>query len=98
MLHNPDYQHGMTTSVQVALRDITPIPDAYLLALVDQPHIAPKLIRQLLTAFVRMAKGMVIPTYHGKRGHPIILATRYRQDILALGPDQGLHLVTRGHP
>ena len=98
MLHNPDYQHGMTTSVQVALRDITPIPDAYLLALVDQPHIAPELIRQLLTAFVRMAKGMVIPTYHGKRGHPIILATRYRQDILALGPDQGLHLVTRGHP
>ena len=73
MLHNPDYQHGMTTSVQVALRDITPIPDAYLLALVDQPHIAPELIRQLLTAFVRMAKGMVIPTYHGKRGHPIIL-------------------------
>ena len=98
MLHNPDYRHGMTTSVQVALRDITPIPDAYLLALVDQPHIAPELIRQLLTAFVRMAKGMVIPTYHGKRGHPIILATRYRQDILALGPDQGLHLVTRGHP
>jgi molybdenum cofactor cytidylyltransferase len=98
MLHNSDYQHGMTTSVQVALRDITPIPDAYLLALVDQPHIAPELIRQLLTAFARTAKGVIIPTYHGKRGHPIILATRYRQDILALGPDQGLHLVTRGYP
>jgi CTP:molybdopterin cytidylyltransferase MocA len=98
MLQNPDYQHGMTTSVQVALRDIRPIPDAYLLALVDQPHIAPELIRQLLTALAQTAKGMVIPTYHGKRGHPIILTTRYRQDILALGTDQGLHLVTRGHP
>jgi molybdenum cofactor cytidylyltransferase len=40
----------------------------------------------------------VIPTWNGKRGHPIILATRYRQDVLALGPDQGLNLVTRGHP
>jgi CTP:molybdopterin cytidylyltransferase MocA len=98
MLYNPNYQHGMTTSVQVALRDIMPIPDAYLLALVDQPHIAPGLIHQLLTACAHTAKGVVIPTYHGKRGHPIILATRYRQDILALGPDQGLHLVTRGHP
>jgi molybdenum cofactor cytidylyltransferase len=39
LLHNPDYQHGMTTSVQVAQRDITPIPDAYLLALIDQPHL-----------------------------------------------------------
>ena len=73
-------QHGMTTSVQVALRDITPIPDAYLLALVDQPHISPELIRQLLTALAQTAKGMVIPTYHGKRGHPIILARRYRQE------------------
>jgi molybdenum cofactor cytidylyltransferase len=98
MLHNPTYQHGMTTSIQVALRDITPIPDAYLLALVDQPHIAPQLIRQLLTACTHTAKGVVIPTYYGKRGHPIILAARYRQDILALGPDQGLHLITRGHP
>jgi CTP:molybdopterin cytidylyltransferase MocA len=98
MLYNPNYQHGMTTSVQVALRDIMPIPDAYLLALVDQPHIAPELIHQLLTACAHTAKGVVIPTYHGKRGHPIILAARYRQDILALGPDQGLHLVTRGHP
>jgi CTP:molybdopterin cytidylyltransferase MocA len=98
MLYNPNYQHGMTTSVQVALRDIMPIPDAYLLALVDQPHIAPELVHQLLTACAHTAKGVVIPTYHGKRGHPIILATRYRQDILALGPDQGLHLVTRGHP
>jgi CTP:molybdopterin cytidylyltransferase MocA len=98
MLYNPNYQHGMTTSVQVALRDIMPIPDAYLLALVDQPHIAPELIHQLLTACAHTAKGVVIPTYHGKRGHPIILTARYRQDILALGPDQGLHLVTRGHP
>jgi CTP:molybdopterin cytidylyltransferase MocA len=98
MLYNPNYQHGMTTSVQVALRDIMPIPDAYLLALVDQPHIASELIHQLLTACAHTAKGVVIPTYHGKRGHPIILAARYRQDILALGPDQGLHLVTRGHP
>jgi CTP:molybdopterin cytidylyltransferase MocA len=98
MLHNPDYQHGMTTSVQVALRDIRPIPDAYLLALVDQPHIAPALVRQLLAAWAHTAKGILIPTYGGKRGHPIILARRYRQDILALGPDQGLHLVTRGHP
>src|SRR5918912_101528 len=29
LLYNPQYQHGMTTSVQVALRDITPVPDAY---------------------------------------------------------------------
>ncbi len=98
VLHNPDYRHGMTTSVQTALRDITPIPDAYLLALVDQPQIGPGPIQQVLTAFERTHKGVIIPTYEGKRGHPIVLSSRYRQDVLALGLEQGLNLVTRGHP
>jgi molybdenum cofactor cytidylyltransferase len=98
ILHNPEYQHGMTTSVQVALRDITPLPDAYLLALVDQPQLRPELIQQLVFAVAHTGKGMIIPTHHGKRGHPIILARRYRQEVLALGPHQGLNVVTRGHP
>jgi CTP:molybdopterin cytidylyltransferase MocA len=98
LLYNPDYQQGMTTSVQVALRHITPIPDAYLLALVDQPHIGLGPIQQLLAALARTNKGVIIPTFHGKRGHPIVLASRYRQEVLALGPQQGLNLVTRGHP
>ena len=98
ILHNPQYQHGMTTSVQVALRDITPIPEAYLLALVDQPHLHLAIIQQLLAAFDRTRKGLVIPTYEGKRGHPIILSATYRQEVLALGLDQGLNVVTRGHP
>jgi molybdenum cofactor cytidylyltransferase len=98
MLYNPNYRQGMTTSVQVALRDLTPVPDAYVLALVDQPHLGRGPTRQLLAAFGRTHKGLVIPTYQGKRGHPIVLASRYRQEVLALGPHQGLHLVTRGHP
>ena len=98
ILYNPDYRHGMTTSVQTALRAIDPVPDAYLLALVDQPQIGLQPIQQLLAAFTRTRKGVIIPTYAGKRGHPIILAARYRQEVLALGPTQGLNLVTRGHP
>jgi len=98
LLHNPQYQHGMTTSVQAALRDITPIPEAYLLALVDQPHLRLALIQQLLAAFAHTRKGLVIPTYEGKRGHPIVLSATYRQEVLALGRDQGLNVVTRGHP
>jgi CTP:molybdopterin cytidylyltransferase MocA len=98
VLYNPDYQHGMTTSVQTALRAIDPVPDAYMLALVDQPQIGLLPIQQLLTAFAQTCKGIIIPTYAGKRGHPIILAARYRHDVLALGPQQGLNLVTRGHP
>jgi molybdenum cofactor cytidylyltransferase len=97
VLYNPDYRQGMTTSVQVALRHITPLPDAYLLVLVDQPHLGLTPVHQVLNGFRQTGKGLVIPTYNGKRGHPIVLAARYRQEVLALGPQQGLNIVTRGH-
>jgi molybdenum cofactor cytidylyltransferase len=98
LLYNADYRYGMTTSVQVALRHITPVPDAYLLALVDQPQIGVAPVQHVLTTFRRIGTGLVIPTSHGKRGHPIVLSVRYRQEVLALGRDQGLNSVTRGHP
>ncbi|MGE3538983.1 MAG: NTP transferase domain-containing protein [Candidatus Tectimicrobiota bacterium] len=98
VLYNPHYHQGMTTSVQVALRALSPLPDAYLLALVDQPHVRLQLVQQLLATFASTRKGLIIPTYAGKRGHPILLAATYREAILALGPDQGLNTVTRGYP
>ena len=98
LLYNPDYLLGMTTSVQVALRSLQPDPDAYLLALVDQPQIGLSVIRKLLSEHVRSRKGMVIPVYRGKRGHPLLLDSAYREAVLALGPDQGLNVVTRGYP
>ena len=98
LLHNPDYRLGMTTSVQVALRSLHPVPDAYLLALVDQPQIGLPVIRKLLAAHAQSGKGMVIPVCQGKRGHPLLLASGYRAAVLALGPDQGLNVVTRGYP
>ena len=98
LLYNPDYLLGMTTSVQVALRSLQPGPDAYLLALVDQPQIGLPVIRKLLSEHVRSRKGMVIPVYRGKRGHPLLLASAHREAVLALGPDQGLNVVTRGYP
>ncbi|WP_179131200.1 nucleotidyltransferase family protein [Candidatus Entotheonella palauensis] len=98
MVHNARYREGMTSSVQAALEQIVPIPEAYMLALVDQPHLGHEPAQHVLEAFTQTRQGLVIPTYQGKRGHPIVLSCKYRQEVLDLGPDQGLNLVTRGHP
>jgi len=98
LIYNADYLQGMTSSAQAAMREIAPIPEAYMLALVDQPHLGCEPAQRVLEAFRQSQKGLVIPTYQGKRGHPIALSRKYRDEALALGPDQGLNLVTRGHP
>lgn len=99
IIYNDRYRDGMTSSVQAALEQIAPVPDAYMLALVDQPHLGDEPARRVLGAYTKAPTlGLVIPTYQGKRGHPIVLSSRYRQEVLALGRDQGLNRVTRGHP
>ncbi len=99
IFYNADYREGMTSSVQVAFRHINPVPEAYMLALVDQPHLGREPAQCVLEAYTQMPyQGIVIPTYQGKRGHPIILGRKYRQEVLALGRDQSLNQVTRGHP
>ncbi|ETX03529.1 MAG: hypothetical protein ETSY2_33215 [Candidatus Entotheonella gemina] len=98
ILHNVRYREGMTSSVRTALQQIVPVPEAYLLALADQPHLGHEPAQRVLEAFAQTHHGLVIPTYQGKRGHPIILSGKYRQEVLALDREQGLNLVTRGHP
>lgn len=92
---NPEYPLGMSTSVQCGLRHAGPA-DAYLICLGDQPQFAAAL-EPLLNAGTCSAKGILIPTYRGRRGHPLLIRCRYAGEIMALTPDQGLNTVTRSH-
>ena len=94
---NTDYCAGMLSSVKCGIQAAGETT-GYLICLGDQPSIDPRVIDQVQTAAIRLGKGIVIPTYGGRRGHPIFLAGAYAEKILALSPDQGLNLVTRGHP
>jgi molybdenum cofactor cytidylyltransferase len=94
---NPDFRLGMSTSVQCGLRAAGPAA-AYLICLGDQPRLA-GLLGPLLEAAARSPnKGIFIPTYQGKRGHPLLIRRAYVEEIMALPPDQGLNTVTRRHP
>ena len=41
---------------------------------------------------------IVIPTYEGKNGHPILLDLSLKEEILTMDPEQGLRQVIRAHP
>jgi molybdenum cofactor cytidylyltransferase len=81
---NKNYQKGMLTSVKTGLSMLSPNEDAVLIALVDQPMIRSGLLDKLILAFEEGEKGIVLPTYKGRRGHPIIISTGYVDDIMQL--------------
>ncbi len=43
-------------------------------------------------------KGIVIPTFQGRRGHPILVDLKFRAEVLAIDPAEGLRRLMRAHP
>ncbi len=96
---NDEYRKGMLSSIKTGLSMLSPNEDAVLIALVDQPMVTSKIIDQLIDAFDQGDKGIVLPTYQGKHGHPIIINASYVDDIMQLdeNADEGLRAFIDAH-
>ncbi len=81
---NKNYKKGMLSSVKTGLSIIGPNEDAVLIGLVDQPMIKSSLIDKLILAFEEGEKGIVLPNYQDKHGHPIIISTGYVDEIMQI--------------
>ena len=93
VVFNPDYQQGMSTSVQAGLRSLPAGVEGAGIFLVDHPLIDPATITAL-AAQLKPGR-IVLPTYGGRRGHPVFFSADLFSEILDLGPDQGLNVVVR---
>ena len=94
---NPDYQEGMSTSIIKGLDLVDDRTEAIMLALADQPFIDSKIIDRLIQQFYAHDKGIVIPAYRGKRGHPVIFAAKYKTELRRLTGDTGGRQIIEEH-
>lgn len=71
------YRRGMLSSLQAGCRTLLrrdPRLEAVLVCLVDQPMIEAETYAALLNAFQPDSDDVVIASYHGDHGHPVVLA------------------------
>ena len=84
LVYNKNYREGQMTSVHMGLASLTQQCDAVMVCLADQPLLTPEDINSLIDAFAKHGNStVVVPTYQGKRGNPIILADKHREVILS---------------
>jgi molybdenum cofactor cytidylyltransferase len=93
--YNENYKEGMLSSVQCGFRNLQPDIDAVLVFQGDQPFIAPAVINSVISAYRESGKGIVIPVFKGKRGHPLLLGMKYREAVDTIDPGEGLRSVAR---
>ncbi|MDO8715419.1 MAG: nucleotidyltransferase family protein [Dehalococcoidales bacterium] len=95
---NPDYKQGMSTSLVKGLDLVSDGAKAVMVFLADQPFIGSHVINQLIDDFANHKKGIAVPVYKGKRGHPIIFAIKYGGELSKLTGDAGAKAILKKHP
>ncbi len=94
---NAKYQAGMSSSIKCGVQALDEKTNAILIALADQPQIHSSIISNVITAYVKERPLLVVPTYANRRGHPIILDGKLREEILTFDSSQGLRQVVQAH-
>jgi len=94
---NEAYKEGMLSSVKCGFRLLPRDFDAVLVFPGDQPLIKPEIIDKVISAFRSTDKGIVVPLYRNKRGHPLLISSRYREEVMSLDPEEGLRSLAQKH-
>lgn len=87
---NPHFSKGMLSSIQCGIQSIPKNAQAVLIMLGDQPSISSDIINKTIDSFKSTKKGIILPVYKNKRGHPVLIDNKYRDEFENLNPDIGL--------
>ncbi len=87
---NENYLNGMLSSAICGFRALPNEAKAALVFLGDQPQIPQLATNLVIDAWMKSKKGIVMPTFNGRRGHPVLIETRYKSEIEKLDPERGL--------
>jgi len=95
---NPEWEHGQLSSICAGLRGLEGIElDGMVLCPVDHPLVSARLVGELVERFYEAKKAIVLPTYKGRRGHPVIFSTALFSELLAAPAEQGARAVVWAH-
>lgn len=95
---NPYSNRGMSTSIRRGIQAIHPGCHGILIGLGDQPFLKTRTINVLIHAFDQGKGRIIIPSFRGRRGHPVIFHRKYKRELLNLEGDVGGRSVIEWHP
>jgi molybdenum cofactor cytidylyltransferase len=94
-VRNPSFAEGLSTSLKCGLAALPDDIDGVVVCLGDMPLITGRDIDKLIAAFNPLeGRAIVVPVRRGKRGNPVLWATRFLPEMAELAGDVGAkHLI-----
>jgi len=95
---NPDPDRGMLSTIQEGIAALKNSKDEILLVSpADLPHLQSETVSNLLRKMIETGAPLAVPTFHGKRGHPLAIAPGLIPEIDTLDPNVGLKQLRDRH-
>jgi len=98
VIMNPHYKRGMSTSMRRGIQVMDPRSEGILLAFGDMPFLIARTINSLIEKFAQGKGGIIVPSFEGIKGHPVIFHKRYKEELLKLEGDVGGRSIIEKYP
>lgn len=94
---NPDPDSEMSDSVAHGVSQVPSNAKAILITPVDHPAVPAAVVARIIESWQKGA-GLVVPTWEGRGGHPVLVDSTYRNKLLGLDRNRGLRGLFGSHP
>ena len=94
---NPDYATGMSGSIRAGIRASNPASGAYMIILGDQPFVSARTFDALIEAGRTGGAKIVVPSYRGERGNPVLLDASLSTEVDTITGDIGCRAIFGHH-
>lgn len=87
--HNENYCDGLASSIKVGVQACEGGSDGILICHGDMPHINKDHIQTLCEAFQCNSDKIIVPSFEGRQGNPVLWPKSYFSELKSLKGDQG---------
>ena len=94
---NPSPEEGPIGSLRAALRILDDSVEGVSFCPVDHPLVHEDTVRDLIDNFRQSQAPLVVPTFHGKRGHPVLFGRVLFEELLSDTLAEGARTVVHRH-
>lgn len=86
---NPGWREGHASSIRAALDVLSPQTDAAIFINADQPLLTPTVVNKIIQRYRETDANIIVPSYAGKRGSPVLFRREHFDELRALRGEQG---------
>ena len=89
-VHAADYAEGMAASLRAGIAALSAEISAVLICLGDMPLIEPALLNRIIAAYDPVeGREIILPSFQGQRGNPVLWGKRFFPELMKLSGDTG---------